>query len=153
MFFMKFQPPYAYIFMDKFKIDFLKTQKFQPFVWFRYIDDVFFIWTHGKEELESFIKELNSFIDHIKFTFESNKENINFLENINLSNSHLLTNMYIKPTDCHQYLDYSSSYSNHIKRSIFYCQSLRAKRLFSLESEFLKPCTKMKSWFLKRGYP
>ena len=112
---MKFQPPYAYIFMDKFKIDFLKTQKLQPFVWFRYIDDVFFIWTHGKEELESFIKELNSFIDHIKFTFESNKENINFLENVNLSNSHLMTNLYIKPTDCHQYLDYSSSHPNHIK--------------------------------------
>ena len=37
----------------------------QPLVWFRYIDDVFFIWTHGKEELESFMKELNSFSDHI----------------------------------------------------------------------------------------
>ena len=42
---------YPCIFMDKFDRDFLKTQKLQPFVWFRYIDDVFFIWTHGKEEL------------------------------------------------------------------------------------------------------
>ena len=48
----KFAPPYACIFMDKFEINFLKTQKLQPFVWFRYIDDVFFIWSHGKEELE-----------------------------------------------------------------------------------------------------
>ena len=47
-----FAPPYACIFMDKFEITFLKTQKLQPFVWFRYIDDVFFIWSHGKEELE-----------------------------------------------------------------------------------------------------
>ena len=37
----KFAPPYAYIFMDKFETDFLKTQKLQPFFWFRYIDDVF----------------------------------------------------------------------------------------------------------------
>ena len=150
----KFAPPYACIFMDKFETDFLKTQKLQPFVWFRYIDDVFFIWTHGKEELENFMKELNSFRDHIKFTFESNKESINFLDvNINLSNGHLMTNMYVKPTDCHQYLDYSSSHPNHIKRSIVYSQSLRARRLRSLESDFYKHCTKMKSWFLKRGYP
>ena len=52
----------------------------QPFLWFRYIDDVFFIWTHGKKELESFMKELNSFSDHIKFTFESDKENIIYLD-------------------------------------------------------------------------
>ena len=32
------------------------------------------------EELENFRKELNSFHDHIKFTFDSNKENINFLD-------------------------------------------------------------------------
>ena len=65
------------IFMDKFETNFRKTQKLQPLVWFRYIDNVFFIWNHGKEELENFIKRLNSFRDHIKFTFESDKENIN----------------------------------------------------------------------------
>ena len=54
----KFSPPYACLFMDKFETNFLKTQKSQPFVWFRYIDDVFFI--HGKDELENFMKELNS---------------------------------------------------------------------------------------------
>ena len=41
--------------------------------------------SHGKEELENFMKELNNFRDHTKFTFESNKESINFLDvNINL---------------------------------------------------------------------
>ena len=90
------------------------------------------------------MKELNSFRDNIKFTFESGKENINFLDiNINLSNGHLMTNMYVKPTNCHQCLDYSSSHPNHIKRSIVYSQSLRATRLCSLESDFLKCCTKM----------
>ena len=88
--------------MNKFETDFLKTQKLQPFVWFRYVDGVFFIWTHGKEELKHFMKELNSFRDHIKFAFESNKEIINILDvSINLSNGHLMTNMYVKPTDCH----------------------------------------------------
>ena len=116
--------------MDKFDTYFFKTQKLEPFVLFRYVDDVFFIWTHGKEELENFMKELNSFRDHIKFTFGSDKENNNFLDvSINLSNGHLMKNMYVKLTNCHQYLDYSSSHSNHIKRSIIYSQSLRARSL------------------------
>ena len=73
------------------------------------------------------MKELNSFRDHIKFTIESNKESINFLYvNINLSNGHLMKSMYVKTTDCHQYLDYSSSHPNHTKRSIVYSQLLRA---------------------------
>ena len=39
----KFTPSYACIFIDKFETDFLKMQKLQPFDWFRYIYDVFFI--------------------------------------------------------------------------------------------------------------
>ena len=42
----KFAPPYACIFIDQVEIKFLQTQKFQSLVWFRYIDDIFFIWTH-----------------------------------------------------------------------------------------------------------
>ena len=79
--------------MDKFETDFLKTQKLQSFVWFTYIDDIFFIWTRGKEELENFMKQLNSFRDHIKFTCGSNKENINFLG----VSRHLMTNIYVNP--------------------------------------------------------
>ena len=43
-----------------------------------------------------------------------------------------------------------SSHPNHIKRSIVYSQSLRARGLHSVESDFLKHCTKKKSWFLKK---
>ena len=105
--------------MDTFETDFPKTQKLQRFVWFRPIDDVLYISTDGNEDNESFMKKLNSFHDHIKFTFESNKENINFLDvNTDLSNGHLMTNIYLKSTDCDQYLDYLLSHPNHIKRSI-----------------------------------
>ena len=43
-------------FMDEIKTNFLDTQEFNLLVWFRYIDDVFFIWTHGKEKLEELLK-------------------------------------------------------------------------------------------------
>ena len=84
-----------------------------------------------------FIKELNSYSDLIKFTFESDKENINYLDvNINLSSGHLMTNMHVKPTDSHQYLDYSSSHPNHIKRSIVYSQFLRLEGYAHLKVTF-----------------
>ena len=76
-------------------MDFLKMKKLQWFVLFRYTDDAFFIWTHRKEELESFMKQLNSLSDHMEFRCGSNKENFNFPK------GHLLTNIYVKPADCY----------------------------------------------------
>ena len=39
----KFAAPYAYIFMGKFETDFLTTQNLRPWVWIRYIDDIFLL--------------------------------------------------------------------------------------------------------------
>ena len=52
----KFAPTYASIFMDKLESGFLKSQDLTPFLWCRYIDDVVFIWPHGKEKLALFFK-------------------------------------------------------------------------------------------------
>ena len=61
---------YACIFMDKVEIDFLESQKL------KYIDDIFFIWTHGKQELQWFFQELNKAHLNLKFMYESSKEKI-----------------------------------------------------------------------------
>ena len=42
--------------------------------------NVFLIWTHGKEKLEEFLKDINNYHSNIKFTHEFNKENIPFLD-------------------------------------------------------------------------
>ena len=76
----KFAPTYASIFMDEIETNFLDTQEFKLLVWFRYIDDVFFIWTHGKEKLEEFLKDFNKYHPNIKLTHEFNKESIPFLD-------------------------------------------------------------------------
>ena len=49
---------YIYIchFMGKFETGILETQQLQPLVWFRCMDDIFFIWTHGEEKLKIFFK-------------------------------------------------------------------------------------------------
>ena len=72
----KFAPTYACIFMDDVESKFLETRSLQPLIWFRYIDDVFFIWTHREEKLQLFLTHLNNYNPHVKFKYEFNKEHI-----------------------------------------------------------------------------
>ena len=150
----KFAPPYACIFMDRLENSFLETQSLKPLVWLRYIDDIFFIWTHSEEELKEFMRELNSFDTNIKFTYEYSDKKVSFLDlQVDIVEGKLITSLFVKPTDRHQYLHYSSCHPEHTKRSIIYSQTLRLKRLCSLEKDFKEKLSEMKSWFLKRGYP
>ena len=140
--------------MDELERDFLQTQDHQPFLWLRYIGDIFFISTHVEKKLQNFLEKRNNFYPKIKFTHESSKENISFLDlNVKLSDGPLETDLYIKPTDRHQYLQYSSSHSEHTKRSIIFSQGLRVSRTCSYEKDFKKNTMEMKSLLFKRGYP
>ena len=133
---------------------FLKTQKFQSLVWFRYNDDIFFIWTHGENSPKNVLREFNNFNPNIKFTYEFSEASINFLDfNVKLSNGKLQTSLYVKATDCHQYLHFQSSHPKHKKKSIVYSQTLRVGRECSQEEDYKNYCNQMKSWFLKRSYP
>ena len=76
----KFAPPYAAcIFMDKVEIAFLESENIKPWVWMRYIDDIFFIWTESEDELEGFLQRLNAFHPNLKFTHDKCEVSINFL--------------------------------------------------------------------------
>ena len=98
-------PPYASVFMDYVETEFLKTQAIKPWLWKRFIDDIFFIWTYSEENLNKFPKDLNEFHPDLKFKYEKSKEKINFLDLvIKLTDGKIVTDLYCKPTDSHQYL-------------------------------------------------
>ena len=125
-----------------------------PLVWFRYIDDFFFIWTHGKKHVETFLQELNNFNPDLKFTYESNEKEIPFLDlKVKLNEGKIRTYLYIKSTDRYQYQHFISWHPNHTKRSIVYSQRLRVTRMCSEKEDILKHMREMKLWFLKWGYP
>ena len=108
--------------------EFLKTKDEKertPLVWFRYNDDIFLIWTYGKEHPETFLQELNNFNRDFKFTYELNEKEIPFLDlTVKLNEGKISTGLYIKSTDRHQYLHFTSSHPNHTKRSIVCSQGL-----------------------------
>ena len=129
--------------MDDVESKFIETQSF-----------VFFIWTHGEEKLQLFLRDLNNYNPHIKFTYEFHKEHISFLDfKVSFCDGKLTTDMHVKPTDRHQYLHYTSAHPNHTKRSIVYSQALRFSRICSYKNAFEKHLEEMKSWFRVRGYP
>ena len=150
----KFAPTFAFFFMDKIETNFLDTKEFKPLIWFRYIDNVFFIWTHGKEKLEELLKDFNNYHPNIKFTHELNKENIPFLDlKVSLSGGQLTTDLHIKSTDKHQYLDYTSAHPDHTKHSTVFSQALRVSRICSNDRDFERHLDDMESLFQARGYP
>ena len=150
----KFVPRYVFILMHKIETNFLDTQEFKPLVWFRYINDVFFIWTHGKEKLEEFLKDFNNYHHNIKFTYEFSKENILFLDlQVRLSGGQFTTDLHIKSTDKHQYLHYISAHPNHTKRSIVFSRALRVSRICSNKTDFERILDNIESWFQAGGYP
>ncbi|XP_015125032.1 uncharacterized protein LOC107046828, partial [Diachasma alloeum] len=63
-------PIIANIFMEHFENDTLKSVAQKPAVWFRYVDDTFVIWPHGRTGLNQFLEFLNAQHPSIKFTME-----------------------------------------------------------------------------------
>ena len=149
----KFAPPYAILFMAAFEEDALKKYHFQPWLWWRYIDDIFLIWEHGREELEKFITYLNSLSDSIKFTSKISSTSIEFLDvNVTIQGGGLSTDLFVKETDTHQLLHYTSCHPFHTKKGIPYSQALRFRRICSTEEQFDARCDELRGWLNERGY-
>ena len=73
-------PSYANLFVGKLEQEFLQTQNKVPLVWWRYSDDVFTMWTHGKPVLQSFMDSVNQHHTTIKFTVTWLAEEVTLLE-------------------------------------------------------------------------
>ena len=70
-------PSSANLFMHDLESKLLAWAPVKPFIWLRYIDDIFMVWTEGEEKLLEFLK---NFHDTIKFTFDWSRDCINYLD-------------------------------------------------------------------------
>ena len=150
----KFAPAYANLFMTRLEERLLEASADKPLVWMRFIDDVFFIWTHGEEKLESFINHLNSSHETIKFTSEQSRDRISFLDvQVSVGEGGILsTDLFCKPTDTHQYLHKKSCHPWHTKKAIPYGQALRFRRICSEDRQFQERVGELAGWLKDRGY-
>ena len=128
----------------------MEKQKFKPYLWWRYIDDIFFLWEHEEEKLKTFIDNINKIHPAIKFMADWSKTSINFLYvTVSIAEGVIETDLYAKPTDSHQYLLSSSSYPFYCKKGIPYSQTLR---ICSNNEFFDKRCNDLEKYILERDY-
>ena len=73
-------PAYANLFMHDLESQLLDLAPVKPYLWLRYIDDVFMIWTAGEEQLQEFLQWINQYHDTIKFTWDWSRKTVNYLD-------------------------------------------------------------------------
>ena len=153
-------PNYANLFMDNFEQSLLHeySEKFgkTPLVWYRYIDDIFFIWNDTTKSLEHFITFIQGYSQskkmksNIKFEVHSSNDNVNFLDvNISLHNGELKTKVYEKITNAHLYLNKSSCHPGHVIKNIPKGQFVRIRRICSNLEDYLDQSTQISKTFHK----
>ena len=145
---------YANNAMGSFEDQFVYTWHKQPLLYLRFIDDIFIIWEHGEESLLEFITHLNSRLDSIKFTHEVSRTEVTFLDTtVKIVDDHVVTDLFVKPTDSHNYLRYDSAHPQRCKDSIPYSQFLRIRRICSRIVDYDRHTVALSTHFLRKGYP
>ena len=122
----------------------------------RFIDDIFFIWTHGREELDKFLEFCNN--SRHGMVFETSEDSVStervpFLDVLVILRDGVLhTDLYTKPTDKFQYLNFKSSHPYHQKTSLPYALALRIRRICTYNTDFKRHCDDLTDHLRKRGY-
>lgn len=95
-------PAYANLFMHDLESKLLDLAPVKPYLWLRYIDDIFMIWIAGEESLLEFLQWINQLHDTIKFTWYWSQQNINYLDVQVINNNGVIeTDLYTKPANKH----------------------------------------------------
>ena len=154
----RFSVSYANIFMAWWETRALKRSYLQPTVWFRFLDDIFFVWDHGREALDEFLKLLNSTHKTIKLTANIDEQSNEFMDVTAYKGDDFDTTqtldfkLFFKPTDSHQLLHKSSFHPKHTFKGILKGQIKRFYRICTQKSEFEKACTVIFQALSERGY-
>ena len=142
--------PYSILLMAELEEKITNQSEYKPYLWWRYIDDIFFLWEQGENKLKSFLDKINEVHPTIKFTVECSKTSINSLSvTVSLAEGVIETALYAKPTDSHQYLQSSLC---HPFQCISYSQALRLNHICSETNSFDKRCDDLERFLLESGY-
>ena len=112
-------PCNAIIFMAELFENALSGYPYRPLAYYRYIDDILIIWSHGLDLLHNFIVSISKQHSNIIFTSNISTTSVNFLDvTIDIDGGHISTKTYAKSTDTHAFLSCNSFHPRHMKQSI-----------------------------------
>lgn len=154
-----YSPTIANIYMSVTIRRFLRTQRTQPLLLKRYIDDIIMIWTDTENKLRDFLTDLNQFNPALQYTFQVSSSSVDFLDLTIYkgpsfpTNNILDTKTYQKPHNLYQYLHYSSNHQREVYKSIILGELARYVRTNTSEVNYEALKNLFKQRLLSRGYP
>lgn len=120
----------------------------------RYLDDCFLLWNPKHGNVTDFHQVLNSIHPNLQFTMSSSDTTIPFLDIlVKKSNNKIYTDIYHKPTDTKQYLNFFSCHPRHTKSNIPFSLARRVCTIVSDMFTRQKRLNELRVSLLKRGYP
>jgi hypothetical protein len=127
----------ANFFTEEFEERALNQATLKPTCWYRYVDDTFVIWPHGKVSLTNFVEHLNGLHKNIQFTMEIEENgHLPFLD-IDIyrkRDGSLGHKVYRKPTHTNLYLHQLSHHHPASKHSVLSSLIHRAHALCDQDS-------------------
>ncbi|XP_053377373.1 uncharacterized protein LOC123529459 [Mercenaria mercenaria] len=105
--------------------------------------------------LLKFIDSLNNVHPNIKFTHSYSRDTATFLD-VNIGRTgdgNFDFSVHEKPTNTHQYIEFSSCHPLSCKKGIPYSQAKRYRRLTSNDDLFTNELEKLRTYFQNRNYP
>ena len=99
--------------------------------WRRYLDDCFIIWDRGEDQLADFYNILSSLSPTLKFTMESGRSRLSFLDVMIIKNGDRITTDVFYKTYTKQYLMFDSCHPRHTRNNIPYNSARRICTIIS----------------------
>ena len=154
----KFAPAYANIFMAEWETGALSTCRKAPLHYFRYLDDIWGVWTHSEAEFQEFLHHLNTHNPSIKVKSTTSVKAVDFLDTTTykgkqFDKTHKLDiKVFFKPTDTHALLFKTSYHPRHTFAGLVKSQLLRFHRICTQKTDFEEATRILFSALGKRGY-
>uniref|UniRef100_A0A8C5N1Y7 Reverse transcriptase domain-containing protein n=1 Tax=Leptobrachium leishanense TaxID=445787 RepID=A0A8C5N1Y7_9ANUR len=153
-------PSYANLFLGIWEDEFVfgeTLSMYKPKIesWSRYIDDILVTWIGTDIEFRDFVIKLNDNPLNLKFTFEIQSDQINFLD-VKIAKTdtgEIATSLFRKKTASNNLLHWDSFHPKSLKRGIPLGQYLRLRRLCSTDEEFVAKSQILRHDFKEKGYP
>lgn len=154
----RFAPSYANIFMADWEEKALQKCPKKPIHYFRYLDDIFGIWTFSEEDFQEFFHILDGHDPSIRLKHTLHTNHVNFLDTtvykgpLFKETQTLDIKVYFKETDTHALLFKSSFHPKHTYRGLVKSQLLRFRRICTQNTDFKHAVQILFSSLRKRGY-
>lgn len=154
----RFAPAYANIYMAEWEETAFHKCKKLPKKYYRYLDDIWGVWTHSDKDFEDFTQVLNNHHESIEIDPILHDNEVNFLDTTvfkgpNFGKTGILdTKVYFKPTDTHALLHKKSFHPPHVFKGLLKSQLLRFHRICSNPSDRVKATRTLMKTLRDRGY-